>query len=142
MAARAGFEVQSHARAQDGIFSFLGNALAGADETPQQTQWREQLGRVASIAALIAIALTITFVTLGLLALAEGATADFVVSAIMGFVCFDSFLFCNKLQSITQHPINFVTLVDGQRGRQERMMDIMRAAAEPTLLLKHIIALC
>jgi hypothetical protein len=139
MAARAGLPVLTHRRTQDGFFSALGNALMEANEPPELREGRESLGTLSSAGVLIAIALTISFVALALFALAEGSAGGFVVAGLLGFLSFDSYTFFSRMSLITQHPVNFVVLHEEAGG--ERMIDFMRAAAEPTLLLRHIVAL-
>jgi hypothetical protein len=141
MAATAGFPVRTHSRAQDGFWGGLGNAFIEAAEPPENRQAREALGSMSSLGVLIGIVLTVICVAVALFALVEGSIEGFVLAGIAAFLSFDATLFCNKMSQITQHPMNFVVLADGPNAGQARCGDFMRAAAEPTLLLKHIIAL-
>jgi hypothetical protein len=77
-------------------------------------------------------------VAIAILAIAEGAAAEFVFMGIAGFLSLDLTLFCNKMSQICQNAANFLAL----RNNGNQADNLARAAAEPTLLFKHIIALC
>lgn len=115
------------------------NAAAGVIESPAMREEREGLRPISTIGVIVSVALAIGLVAVAFFELIGGASAlGFCVAGMGAFLFYDAYCFFTEMSHITESPARFQAIV---LQNQNYQLEIMRACAQQTILLKHVVAL-
>ena len=115
------------------------NAAAAALESPAIREQRERVQSTSNICVLVSIALAIGLVAIAFFELVSGASAlGFCIAGMGAFLSYDFYLFFTEMSHISESPVRFQRVAPQQLDYQR---ELVRACAQETLLLKHIVAL-